>query len=103
MPVAAIFGFLRADELLFAKIIGAGYFRFAMSTLVEIQDAVGHLPNNERRALQLWLDSQSEPLLTARDEQRLLRSLDEAVRDIDAGKGVSVGDVRKRIGSWAVK
>jgi len=43
--------------------------------------------NRERKALQLWLNSQSEPELTALEEQRLLRSLDKAVHDIDAGKG----------------
>jgi hypothetical protein len=59
-----------------------------MSTLVEIQDAVARLPNSERKALQLWLNSQGEPELTAQEEQGLLRSLDEAVRDVDAGKGV---------------
>ena len=74
-----------------------------MSTLVEIQDAVTHLPSREREALQLKLNSQSELTLTAQEEQRLLRSLDEAVRDIDAGKGVSIGDVRKRVGSWAAR
>jgi hypothetical protein len=74
-----------------------------MSTLLEIQEAVSHLPDNERQALQLWLNSQSEPELTAEEEQRLLRSLDEAVRDIDAGKGVPIEDVRKRVGSWAAK
>ena len=74
-----------------------------MSTLVEIQDSIAHLSSREREALQLWLNSQSEPVLTAPEEQRLLRSLDEAVRDIDAGKGVPIGDVRKRVGSWAAK
>ena len=74
-----------------------------MSTLVEIQDAVAHLPGNEREALQLWLNSQSEPLLTIQEEQRLLRSLDEAIRDVDAGKGVSLEEVRKRVGTWAAK
>jgi hypothetical protein len=74
-----------------------------MSTLVEIQDAVTHLPRREREALQLWLNSQNEPLLTAQEEQCLLRSLDEAVRDIDAGKGVPLAEVRQRIGSWAAK
>ena len=74
-----------------------------MSTLVEIQTAVTHLPPREREALQLWLDSQNEPLLSARDEQRLLRSLDEAIRDIDAGKGVPLDEVRQRIGVWAAK
>jgi hypothetical protein len=73
-----------------------------MSTLVEIQDAIAQLPNRERKALQLWLNSQSEPELTL-EEQRLLGSLDEAVHDIDAGKGVSIDEVRKRVGSWAAK
>ena len=74
-----------------------------MSTLAEIQDAVARLPGSERKALQLWLNSQSEPELTAQEEQRLLRSLDEAVRDIDAGKGVSIDEVRKQAGAWAAK
>jgi hypothetical protein len=74
-----------------------------MSTLAEIQDAVARLPGSERKALQLWLNSQSEPELTALEERRLLRSLDEAVRDIDADKGVPINDVRKRVASWAAK
>ncbi len=74
-----------------------------MSTLIEIQDAVAQLPSNEKKALQLWLNSQAEPEMTAQEEERLLRSLDEARRDIDAGKGVSMDEVRKRVGSWAAK
>ena len=74
-----------------------------MSTLVEIQDAVSRLPGKERQALQLWLNSQGEPQLTASEEARLLRSLDDAARDIDAGKGVPINDVRKRVGTWAAK
>jgi hypothetical protein len=74
-----------------------------MSTLLEIQNAVSHLPSSERKALQLWLNSQADPELTAAEEARLLRSLDEAVRDIDAGKGVTLDEVRKRVGSWAAK
>jgi len=74
-----------------------------MSSLVEIQDAVSHLPSDERKALQFWLNSQAEPELTAQEEQRLLRSLDEAIRDIDAGKGVSIDKVRQRVASWVAK
>ena len=74
-----------------------------MSTLLEIQEAVAQLPGNERQALQLWLNSQIESELTAEEEQRLLRSLDEAARDIDAGKGVSMEEVRRRVGSWAAR
>jgi hypothetical protein len=71
--------------------------------LIEIQDAVAQLPSNEKKALQLWLNSQAEPEMTAQEEQRLLRSLDEAMRDVDAGKGVSIDEARKRVGSWAAK
>ena len=74
-----------------------------MSTLIEIQEAVAQLPSNEKKALQLWLNSQTEPEMTAQEEQHLLRSLEEAVHDIDAGKGVSMDEVRKRVGSWAAK
>ncbi len=74
-----------------------------MSTLVEIQNAVALLPSSEKQALQLWLNSQAEPEMTTQEEQRLLRSLDEAMRDVDAGKGVSMDEVRKRVGSWAAK
>ena len=55
-----------------------------MSTLIEIQNAVAQLPGDERKALQLWLNSQGESALSAQEEQRLLRSLDEAMREIDA-------------------
>jgi hypothetical protein len=74
-----------------------------MSTLVEIQDAVTHLSGNERKALQLWLNSMVEPDLSGPEEERLLRSLDEAVREIDAGKGVAIDEVRKRLGSWVAR
>jgi hypothetical protein len=69
-----------------------------MSTLVEIQAAIKNLPRNERKALQLWLSSIVEPDLSAQEEECLLRSLDEAVHDIDAGKGVTIDGVRKRVG-----
>ena len=59
-----------------------------MSTLVEIQEAITRLGGDEKCALSLWLQSLTAPALTALDEQRLLRSLDEAIRDVDTGKGV---------------
>ena len=72
-----------------------------MSTLAEIQNAVAQLPSTERKALQLWLDSQAEPEISAEEEDQLLRSLDDAFRDIHGGKGISIDEVRKRVGSWA--
>ena len=74
-----------------------------MSTLVEIQDAVARLPSDEKKVLQVWLNSQAEPEMIAQEEERLLHSLDEAIRDIDAGKGVSMDEVRKRVGSCVEK
>ena len=74
-----------------------------MSTLMEIQEAVGRLPQSEKTALSLWLDSQSTPAMSAQEEQQLLRSLDEAMRDVDAGRGVSVQDAHKLVASWAAK
>jgi predicted transcriptional regulator len=74
-----------------------------VSTLIEIQDAIGKLPKEEKSAVSLWLNSQSIADLAPADEERLLRSLDEAIRDIDAGKGVPLEEVRKRVTSWAAK
>jgi hypothetical protein len=61
-----------------------------MSTLTEIQNAVAQLPHAERKALQIWLNSQANPEMSAEEEARLLRSLDEAIHDIDAGKGLTI-------------
>ena len=72
-------------------------------SFAEIQDAVAKLPSDEKQALLTWLASENEPEISAQEEQKLLRSLDEAARDIDAGKGVSIDDVRQRVGSWAAK
>ena len=74
-----------------------------ISTLAEIQEAVTGLPADEKKALSLWLNSQTAPELSAADEQRLLHSLDEALRDVDAGQGVPIEDVRKLVSTWVAK
>lgn len=74
-----------------------------MSTLLEIQDAVTKLPDGEKNALSLWLISQAAPTLSTQEESQLLRSLDEAVRDLDAGRGVPMSDAHKLVASWAAK
>jgi len=74
-----------------------------MSTLAEIQDAITHLRDDERKALATWLDSQSATELSPEDERRLVRSLDEAIRDVDAGKGVPLNEIRKMVDSWAAR
>ena len=74
-----------------------------MITLTEIQGAIIALPEEERQALSVWLESQRPVNLNAEDEKRLLESLDQAVRDMDAGKGVPLSDARKLVRSWAGK
>lgn len=74
-----------------------------MSTLAEVQEAVTHLRDDERQALALWINSQVAPTMSAAEEQQLLRSLDDAIRDVDAGKGVPVEEVRQRMRAWAAK
>ncbi len=74
-----------------------------MTTLIDIQNAVASLPKSERRALQVWLNSQAEPEITAQEEGCLLRSIDEATHDIDAGRGLPLEEVRQRVRSWAAR
>ena len=75
----------------------------AMSTLMEIQEAVAKLRDDEKAALSLWLNSQVAPAIDAQEEQQLLRSLDDAIREVDAGRGVSVQDAHKLVASWVAK
>jgi predicted transcriptional regulator len=74
-----------------------------MSTLAEIQAAIGRLRDDEKKALASWLDSQFAIELSPEDEQRLVRSLDEAIRDVDAGRGVPMDEVRKMVDSWTAR
>ncbi len=74
-----------------------------MSSLPEIQDAVAKLPADERKALLNWLASANEPEINAEEEEKLLSSLDEAIRNIDAGKGVPIDEVRKRVSAWVAR
>jgi hypothetical protein len=70
-----------------------------MLTLAEIQDAICQLSDREQTALAVWLDSRRSLRVNFQDEELLLRSLDEAIRDINAGKGVSIEDLRRRVAS----
>jgi hypothetical protein len=74
-----------------------------MSTLAEIQEAVTKLRDDEKTALSLWLNSQAAPPMSIQEEQQLLHSLDKAIRDVDAGKGVALNEAHKLVASWAAK
>ena len=65
-----------------------------MSGLAEIQEAIIGLPQNERLAQVEWLIAQNSPVLDADDEKVLLKSLDDAIRNLDSGKGISISEVQ---------
>jgi hypothetical protein len=73
------------------------YFR-TMSTVVEIEEAIEHLPAKDPAALAAWLQSHEEPVLTAQEEAALLAALDKAAAELDAGRGVLIETVRERVG-----
>ena len=74
-----------------------------MSTMTEIQEAIGRLRAEEKSALAAWLQSQEEPLMSEAEEQVLLARLDRAAAELDAGKGVPIERVRENIRGWAGK
>ena len=74
-----------------------------MSTITEIQEAIGKLPAKEKSALATWLQSQEGPMLSASEEAALLARLDKAAAELDAGEGVSLERVREKIRGWAGK
>ena len=74
-----------------------------MSTITEIQEAIGRLPKKEKSALSAWLQSQDELVLSQQEEAVLLARLDRAASELDAGKGVPLERVRERIRGWAEK
>ncbi|MFO1513222.1 MAG: hypothetical protein U1F83_09975 [Verrucomicrobiota bacterium] len=74
-----------------------------MSTVLEIQAAIQKLPAKDKSALTAWLESQEEPTLSSQEEAALLARLDKATQELDAGKGVSLQNVRGMVGKWATK
>jgi hypothetical protein len=74
-----------------------------MSTVTEIQAAIQKLSPKEKSTLTTWLESQEEPVMSEAEEAVLLARLDKAARELDAGQGVPLDQVRGRVGKWAAK
>ena len=74
-----------------------------MSTIAEIQEAIGKLPAKEKSALSAWLQSQDKPVLSKSEEATLLARLDKAAAELNAGEGVPLERVREKIRGWAGK
>lgn len=74
-----------------------------MSTITEIQAAIGQLPADEKSALSAWLQSQEKPQMSEAEEAALLASLDKAAAQLDDGKKIPIERVREDIRRWATK
>jgi hypothetical protein len=74
-----------------------------MSTLAEIENAIGRLSSAEREALEARLLSRRFGLESLDDTERseLLESLDAAEREIDAGKMHTADELRRAVRTWA--
>ena len=73
-----------------------------MSTIVEIEDAIEHLPLAERESLEsrLLMRRFGMNALNPNDRRALLASLDEAEQELDAGGGLSGDALRQQLRSW---
>ncbi len=69
--------------------------------MTEIQQAIERLPLKKRKAISAWLASQDEVEMSDQEEASLLASLDRATRQLKAGKGVAIEEVRSRVRRWA--
>ena len=76
-----------------------------MSTVTEIEAAIERLPIPERESLEVWVLSRRFGLnaVGAPEHAELLASLDDAERDIDAGRGFSGDELRQSVRAWAGK
>ena len=74
-----------------------------MSTLTEIQEAIQGLQQKEQEALAVWLNSKHLPPLNPGETRDLLATLDQEVISLKNGKGVSLKNAHRLVGSWAGK
>ncbi len=68
-----------------------------MSTVQEIQDAILHLPPQDREALRHWLDDTEE------ETPEMLAAIDEGLRSLREKSVIPLEAVRQKITSWATK
>jgi hypothetical protein len=66
-----------------------------MTKLVEIQDAILHLPPQEREALRSWLDDSEE------ETPEMLAFIDEGLRSLATEPVIPIEEVEKKIRRWA--
>lgn len=77
-----------------------------MNTLTELKKAVEQLSPEEHDQFADWWHRRiewEEPEMTPEEEADLLKSLDEANREIEEGKGIPIEEVLERLRSWPGK
>ena len=73
-----------------------------MSTVQEIQKAITQLPELQRFELINWLHSQEEGWDVDNDPE-VIASAERGERQLDAGEGVPLEEVRKLTRTWTIK
>jgi hypothetical protein len=66
-----------------------------MTKLVEIQEAILHLPPQERESLRQWLDGTEE------ETPEMLAAIDEGLSSLREKGVIPLEEVRKKIPLWA--
>jgi len=73
-----------------------------MATVQEIEQAIERLPETERNALESRLLARRCGL-NDEEQAELLRSLDEAEREIDEGRSYNTDEMRQALRGWLGK
>lgn len=66
-----------------------------MTKLAEIQDAILHLPPQDREALRSWLDDAEE------ESPEMLAFIDEGLKSLATEPHIPIEEVEKKIRRWA--
>jgi hypothetical protein len=74
-----------------------------IKTESQMKAAIEKLSPREKSTLTAWLESQEEPVMSEAEEAALLDRLDQAARELDAGRGVPLDQVRGMVGKWAAR
>jgi hypothetical protein len=75
---------------------GAEYARvFGMTKLVEIQDAIQHLPPKERAELRHWILEEETP--------EMLAAIDVGIRSAETEPKLSAEQLRGKLKAWTTK
>jgi hypothetical protein len=66
-----------------------------MTKLVEIQEAIQHLPPQERAELRTWLLEEETP--------EMLAAVDVGIRSVETEPKLSAEDLRRKLKGWTTK